>query len=234
MGCGASTPAKPAYESQPTTAPAAAPPVVAAAPASDPPQDAAAPPPIVAAAPPPPPSIPESKIQYVRDIYAKYDSSKLSKLTHDEAMPALMELLGKPEAECEALLNKYDFDQDKRLDMTEFEAMYADLYENDPIGKLFRKYDKSNDGKLQMIEATKAMEELVGPTSRVLIGKFGDADVDGSASLDLTEFTALYHKLLAAPEAVEEAYKAPLPPPQIVAAPPPPPPPPPPGVIEPQ
>merc|ERR1719203_1900279 len=77
-----------------------------------------------------------------------------------------------------------------------------------------------------MMEALKAMEELVGPTSRKLIAKFGSTDVDGSGSLDKTEFTALYHQLLAQPEGVAAAYRAPLPPPQVVAAPPPPPPPP--------
>ena len=101
----------------------------------------------------------------------------------------------------------------------------TDGREHGNAGALFRKYDTSNDAKLSMLEAINAMKELVGQTSRTLIAKFGAADTDSNSTLDLTEFTALYHKLLVAPEVVKEAYQAPLPPPKIVAAPPPPPPP---------
>ena len=91
------------------------------------------------------------------------------------------------------------------------------------MSDLFEKYLSSGEGELSMMEALGAMAELVGPTSREFIARFGEVDVDKSGTLSREEFEALYVKMLAQPDVVEAAYTAAaLPPPAVSASPPPP------------
>ena len=89
-----------------------------------------------------------------------------------------------PCAQCEALIKKYNYDGDAHLDLPEFEALHADVFEKDAIGRLFRRHDSDGDHRLTMSETVRAMGEMVGrKSSRNLVGQFGDVDVDGNAEV---------------------------------------------------
>jgi len=61
----------------------------------------------------------------------------------------------------------------------------------------FNKYDLDGDGKIEMIEALRAMKELVGPLAKHFVSHYTKADKDGSGYLDSEEFYLLYSDLMS-------------------------------------
>ena len=59
-------------------------------------------------------------------------------------------------------------------------------------GMQFDKYDLDKDGEIEMIEALRAMKDLLGPLAKDFVSEYVKIDGDGSGYLNKEEFYDLY------------------------------------------
>ena len=146
------------------------------------------------------------RIQSIRAETDGYKAETTKCQLLNEVLMARKERLDHASKLVEDSLNTVKTEQQK-LQLDEFETLYVDIFDKDPIGRLFAKHDVNKNQRLDTAEAIKAMEELVGARAHDYMNKFSEFDADGDGDLDLQEFTTLYHTLLETPTVLEAAYK---------------------------
>ena len=140
----------------------------------------------------------------IRAIFVRYDADNSGDIDVRELSRALDELgLVSDTAQAALILDQYDTDRSRKLELPEFRRLITSLREfhskaDDDTGRIFRRFDVDASNSIEKTELSAALYALGLGTDAAEVSRILERyDKDGNGALDASEFRALVADLRA-------------------------------------